>query len=108
VVTIGTADNGKVLCLRQGTAIQVILRGSLARKWTPIKVSSAALTTRPNRLALPVGATGASFMAAGTGTAIISSARPACATATSPTPVPGGVMHCGALQAFHVTIVVSG
>jgi hypothetical protein len=115
VITIGTGDNGKVLCVQRGTGVMVILRGTLARKWTPIQVSSAALTPRANgKLALMAGATGAYFMANRAGTSVISSARPACTGATSGGPVstspqgPGGVMHCDLMQGFHVTVVVSG
>lgn len=114
-ITIGTGDNGKVLCVKQGTGVMVILRGTLARKWTAIQVSSNALTPQPNgRLTLVVGATGAYFAAAHAGTSVISSARPACTGATSGGPVstrppgPGGVMHCNVMQAFHVTVVISG
>ena len=114
-ITVGTGDNGKVLCVKQGTGVMVILRGTLARKWTPIQVSSTALTPRANGgLTLVVGATGAYFTAARAGTSIISSARPACTGATSGGPVstsppgPGGVMHCNVMQTFHVTVVVSG
>jgi hypothetical protein len=114
-ITVGTGDNGKVLCVKQGTGVMVILRGTLARKWTAIQVSSTALTPRPSgRLTLVVGATGAYFTAAHAGTSVVSSARPACTGATSGGPVstrapgPGGTMHCNVMQAFHVTVVVSG
>lgn len=113
-ITVGTGDNGKVLCVKRGTGIMVILRGTLARKWIPIQASSTALTPGPNgRLTLMVGATGAYFTAARAGTSVITSARPACTGATSGGPVstsppnPGGAMHCDVMQSFRATIVVS-
>jgi hypothetical protein len=100
-VTVGASDNGKSVCVKPGTAVMVILRGTPDRKWAPIHASSRALVPRGNgRLMLMMGATGAYFVAARPGTAVISSARPACA------PASGGAASCGAKVAFHTTVVV--
>lgn len=108
-VLVTGSDNGKSLCVRPGTGVMVVLRGSPGRRWAPVHASTGALVPRPNgRLALVVGATGAYFVAAHPGSAVISSARPGCGTATasaSPSPRAGG-MECGMAQAFHATIVI--
>jgi hypothetical protein len=102
-VTVGTSDNGKYLCVKPGTTLIVILRGTPDRTWAPIHASSRVLEPRGNgRLALQRGVTGAYFVAAHAGRAVISSARPACAPASM------GSASCGAKLTFHTTVVVRG
>jgi hypothetical protein len=116
-VTVSASDNGKAFCVKQGTGVMVVLRGTPARMWAPIHASSDVLMPHANgRLTLMLGVTGQSFVAAHTGTAVITSARPACArgirtgSASSPaTPgANGGSMACGTLLAFHATVIVHG
>ena len=55
-VTLTNADNGKSFCLKRGTRIYVFLRGTEARKWTPLQVSSASVARRASGvLSLMVG-----------------------------------------------------
>jgi hypothetical protein len=122
-LTITTADNGKTLCLRTGTAVTVLLRGAPGDQWTPIHSSSAALVPRTDpRLMLQRGVAGAAFEAARPGVTTITSARHACrfpvpvnaspaaaapadpGSTTSATTAP---LHCGAIIAFKVTVAVS-
>ncbi len=107
-VMVSASDNGKSFCVRPGTGILVVLRGSPVRKWTPIHVSSSVLVPRSNgRLALQLGVTGSYFVAARPGTAVITSARPLCAShAASASPSPGGAMSCDSELAFHATVKV--
>jgi hypothetical protein len=102
-VTVGIGDNGKSLCVKPGTTLMVILRGSPDRTWASIHASSRVLEPRGSGvLTLQRGVTGAYFVAAHTGRAVISSARPACATASM------GTASCGARLTFHTTVVVRG
>lgn len=99
-LTIRNADNGRILCARVGERVLVFLTGTMARKWSPIEAGSAALTPAASgELALRVGVTGASFIAAHPGSARISSARVGC-------------QRCVAAQrvmsmTFHATVVIS-
>jgi hypothetical protein len=111
-LTLGAAQNGKVYDVRVGTNVFVYLRGTPAQMWKPIRASSDAL--RPavsGRLALMLGETAASFVAAAPGTATVSSTRALCASSSAPgggTMSPGGVAQCGVVQGFRVTVVVAG
>ncbi len=111
LITITYADNGRTLCVRPGTAVQVYLRGAATNRWSPIHTSNkAVLAPRGNgRLMVMVGETGASFLAVHRGTAMISSFGQPCGP--SPTPgnaaAPGGVLECGVIIAFHVTVKVA-
>lgn len=121
-LTITTADNGKTLCLRTGTAVTVLLRGAVGDQWTPIHSSSAALVPRTDpQLMLQRGVAGAAFEAARPGVTTITSARHACrfpvpvnaspanapadpGSTTSATTAP---LRCGAIIAFKVTVAVT-
>jgi hypothetical protein len=111
LITITYADNGRTLCVRPGTAVQVYLKGTATNRWSAIHTTNeAVLTPRTNgRLMLMVGVTGASFLAAHPGTATIRSFQQPC----GPNATPGneaaqsGVMECGVIIAFHVTVKVT-
>jgi hypothetical protein len=111
LITITYADNGRTLCVRPGTAVQVYLKGVAANMWSPIRTSNkAVLAPHANgRLMMMVGVTGASFLAVHRGTAIVSSFGRPCGP--SPTPgnaaAPGGVLECGVIIAFHATVKVT-
>lgn len=111
-VTVNASDNGKSFCVKPGTGVLVVLRGSPARKWTPIHASSSVLAPRPDgRLTLQLGVTGEYFVATHAGTAVISSGRPVCASHASggnSSPSPSGIMSCDSKLAFHATVRVSG
>jgi hypothetical protein len=103
MVTVGLSDNGKSLCVKPGTNLMVLLRGTPNRTWTSIHASSRVLEPRGNGiLTLQRGVTAAYFVAAHTGRAVISSARPACAAAAM------GAASCGAKLTFRTTVVVRG
>ncbi len=111
LITITYADNGRTLCVRPGTAVQVYLKGTGLARWLPIHTSNkAVLAPHANgRLMLAVGVTGASFLAVHRGTATISSFGRPCGPDTTPgnAAAPGGVMECGVIIAFHVTVKVT-
>ncbi len=110
-LTLGNADNGKTFCAKPGSMVLLILRGAPGRMWKPVQDSSGALAPRANgRLALARWVTGASYLAAHPGTAVLASARPVCPVPASPgTPAssPSGV-RCTADLVFRVTVVVVG
>lgn len=104
-IDIHVSDNGKTLCVRQGTGVLVTLKGTPAGKWAPIKATSPVLAPRPNgALSLPLGVTGAYFVAVHPGTSAITSSRPVCGQSSSASP--GRIMSCDALLAYHVTMKV--
>jgi hypothetical protein len=112
-LTLSAAQNGNVYIMQVGTSLFVYLRGTPAQMWTPIRSSSDSL--RPSasgRLALMLGETGASFVAAAPGTAVISSTRPLCTspggTMSPGDSAPGGSAHCGVIESYRVTVVVQG
>jgi hypothetical protein len=105
MIHVQVADNGKLLCVRQGVGVLVTLQGTLASKWAPIKASSTALSRQANgRLALPLGVTGAYFVAVHPGMSVITSSRAVCGH--SPSASPGHTMTCDSRLAFHVTLKV--
>ena len=98
VLTLGNQNNGGTFCVRPGERVMVYLRSTLGRPWAEIRSDSAALAAVPSGLlSLPVGVTGAAFLAARPGTAHVTSDRPVCSS---------GPVRCDALLAFRVTVVV--
>ena len=111
LITITYADNGQTLCVRRGTSVQVYLRGTATNGWSAIHSSNeTVLTPRASgRLMLMVGVTGASFLAAHPGTATIRSFQRPCGPSSTPGngAATGGVLECGVIIAFHVTVKVT-
>ena len=108
VITLTNADNGRSVCVRRGTAVQVYLRGTRASRWSVIRASSAVLESRANGHGLlALGVTGASFVAAHPGTASITSVRMlVCATPPNSGAESGG-LECGAILGFRVSVKVT-
>lgn len=111
LITITDADNGRTLCVRPGIAVQVYLKDAATARWSPIHASNqAVLAPHANgRLMVMAGVTAASFLAVHRGTATISSLGRPCGPDATPgnAAAPGGVMDCGVLIAFHVTVKVT-
>jgi hypothetical protein len=108
VITLTIADNGRSVCVRRGTAVQVYLRGTQASRWSVIHASSGVLRPRANgRGLLAFGVTGASFLAARPGTASITSTRMACPTPPPNSGSQSGTVECGAILGFRVSVRVS-
>ena len=106
-LTITAADNGRSFCVTRGTSVTVFLKGTQARKWSPIRASSTVLQPRANgELTLPIGVTGATFAAVQPGTAIISSGQPACGPPNGSSSSGSGTLECGAILVFRVTVTV--
>jgi hypothetical protein len=109
-LTITAADGGKSFCVARGTAVTVLLKGTAARKWAAIHVSSAVLAPHANgELMLALGVTGASFVAAQPGVAVITSGRPACGPGVPPGDSASGTgtLSCDAIIAFRVNVTVA-
>jgi hypothetical protein len=108
-LTITAADNYKSFCVTRGTIVTVLLKGTAARKWAPIHASPAVLVPHASgELALAIGVTGASFLAARPGTAVITSSRPACGPGVPPgnSATGTGTFSCDAIIAFQVAVTV--
>jgi hypothetical protein len=110
LVTITYADNGRKVCVRPGTQVQVYLKGTTTNRWSPIHASSTVLMPHANgRMMLALGVTGASYVAARPGDADLRSFRQVCGPDQTP-PNAGsqsGTMECGVIIAFHVTVKVT-
>jgi len=103
-LTINGAESGAAFCVTRGTNVVVFLKGTPARKWSPIHASSGVLRPSANgELALALGVTGASFEAAQPGTAVITSGRPACGPGETAS---GGSLSCDAILEFRATVTV--
>src|SRR5258708_5421263 len=110
LITITYADNGRTLCVRRDTAVQVFLKGTPTNRWSAIHASNDVLTPHANgRLTLALGATGASFLAAPPGTATVRSFQQPCGPDTTPgnAAAQSGALECGVIIAFHVTVKVT-
>lgn len=111
LIIITYADNGGMLCVRHGTAVQVYLKGTPTNRWSAIHASDEAVLMphASGRLMLQAGVTGASFLAAQPGTATIRSFQQPC----GPDATPGnqaaqpGTLECGVIIAFHATVKVT-
>lgn len=110
LIRITYADNGRTLCVRPGTAVQVYLTGTPTNHWSAIHASSDVLIPRAHgRLILKLGVTEASFLAAHQGTATIRSFQQPCGPNATPgnSAAQSGVLECGVIIAFHVTVKVT-
>lgn len=100
-VTVSDQDNGHVLCVQSGQTIDVVLHGTADQRWSAIESSDQAVRIRATgRGTLPVGVTAGFFTADHSGTAVLTSSRPAC----GPTPAAGA--SCHSLVSFRITITV--
>ena len=107
VITLTNADNGRSVCVRRGSAVQVYLRGTQASRWSAIRASSGVLQPRANgHSLLALGVTGASFVAARPGTASLTSIRQACPTPPPNSGAQSGTVECGAILGFRVRVRV--
>jgi hypothetical protein len=103
MITLTNSDNKKVLCVLPGVGVFVALHGTPKVFWAAVASSSSALQRRPSgELSLPVGVTGAYFVAVAPGTAKLTSTLRPC-LAKPPT---RAVKHCLKLERFLVTIKV--
>jgi len=102
-IMLTNSANKKVLCVLPGVGVFITLHGTPHALWTAVASSSAALQPRPNgALSLPVGVTGAFFVAAAPGTAkLTSTLRPCPAKPRTHAAAP-----CLKLIKFSVTIKV--
>jgi hypothetical protein len=108
VITLTNADNGRSICVRRGTAVQVYLRGTQASRWSAIHASSVVLQPHANgHLLLALGVTGGSFIAAHPGSASLTSTRLVCPTPPPNSGSESGVVECGAVLGFRVSVRVS-
>jgi hypothetical protein len=108
VITLTNADNGRSVCVRRGTAVQVYLRGTRASRWSAIHASSGVLQPHANgHLLLALGVTGGSFIAAHPGTASITSTRLVCPTPPPNSGSESGTVECGVILGFRVSVRVS-
>ena len=110
LVTVTYADNGGMVCVRPGTAVQVFLKGIPPHRWTVIRANGTALQPHANgHMTLELGVTGGSFLAVRRGTAILTSFMMACGPTTTPgnADAPSGGLECGAIVAFHATVKVT-
>jgi len=99
-ITLHNSSNGGTFCISIGQRVLVELSGKPGRMWSPIRSDSTVLArVSYGQLMLRAGETAAAFAAHRRGIARLSSARPVCAS---------GPVHCDALMAFQVTIMVGG
>jgi hypothetical protein len=99
-ITLHNSSNGGTFCVAIGQRVLVQLASKPSRMWSPVQSDSRALVSMAyGDLMQRVGETGAVFAAAHPGIAHLSSARPMCT---------GGPLHCDALMAFQVTVMVGG
>ena len=99
-ITLHNSSNGGTFCVSIGQRVLVQLDSKPSRMWSPVRSDSRALVSLAyGDLMQRVGETGAIFAATHPGIAHLSSARPLCT---------GGPLHCDALMAFQVTVMVGG
>ena len=102
MVNLSNKDNGKVLCVRQGSVVAIYLQGTAARRWGPIRAESGLLQpAATGRGMLKLGVTGGFFKAAHPGVATVTSSLPSCTGTATSGP------HCKMGQVFHLTLVIS-
>jgi hypothetical protein len=99
-LTVTANDNGATLCVHLGGTVTAELQGAPDQMWRPITLTGDALTASSVAAPPVIGATTSRYTATNTGSAGMSSTRPAC-----PPAKPGSV-SCNSLQYFHVTVDV--
>ena len=109
-LTLTSSDSDRTYCVAPGSRILVYLKGTPAHRWAPIRVSSGVLRPAASgHLTLALGVTGASFVAAYSGGAVITSVQPLCDSTLPPgTGVQTSVRRCAGAQFFRVTVLVQG
>jgi hypothetical protein len=99
-ITLHNSSNGGTFCVSIGERVLVRLDSKPSRMWSPIRSDSRVLVSLAyGDLMQRVGETGAIFAATHPGVAHLSSARAVCTD---------GPLHCDALIAFQVTVMVGG
>jgi hypothetical protein len=78
-VTVAETDTGRTVCARVSQRIEVYLHGTPANPWSAISVADGPLRSATSgKLSLPIGVTGAVFIAVARGQVEIVSTRPMC------------------------------
>ena len=113
-LNLSDKDNGKTYCVTTGTAVVVLLRGTLSDKWQPLRSSSGSLRPMVDpRMMLQAGITGAAFLAIRPGISTVTSVRYPCqvpgpAGSASAVTSASPAVHCDSSRMlFRVALVVT-
>jgi hypothetical protein len=98
--TLAATDSNGTFCLTTGNTVRILLDGTTARPWTPVKTAGSGLEATNSGILIRPGDASNAFKAVSAGTVKLTSSRPLCATAPHK-------ISCKGIQEWSVTVVVS-
>ncbi|MEW1829254.1 hypothetical protein [Streptomyces sp. NPDC088196] len=98
--TLAATDTNGTFCLTTGTTVRILLDGTTARPWAPVKTVGSGLKATNSGILIRPGDASNAYEAVSAGTVKLTSSRPLCATAPHK-------ISCKGIQEWSVTVVVS-
>lgn len=98
--TLAATDTGGRFCLTSGNTVRILLDGTTARPWAPVRTVGSGLESTNSGILIRPGDASSAFKAVSAGTVKLTSSRPLCATAPHK-------ISCKGIQEWTVTVVVT-
>lgn len=98
--TLSATDANGTFCLTTGNTVRILLDGTTARPWAPVKTVGTGLKATNSGILIRPGDASNAYEAVSAGTVKLTSSRPLCATAPHK-------ISCKGIQEWSVTVVVS-
>ncbi|WP_043674469.1 hypothetical protein [Streptomyces xylophagus] len=98
--TLAATDSNGTFCLTTGNTVRILLDGTTARPWAPVKTAGSGLEATNSGILIRPGDASNAFKAVSAGTVKLTSSRPLCATAAHK-------ISCKGIQEWSVTVVVT-
>nr|WSY51903.1 hypothetical protein OG999_18390 [Streptomyces sp. NBC_00886] len=98
--TLAATDTNGTFCLTTGNTVRILLDGTTARPWAPVKTVGSGLKATNSGILIRPGDASNAFEAVSAGTVKLTSSRPLCATAPHK-------ISCKGIQEWSVTVVVT-
>lgn len=98
--TLAATDTNGTFCLTTGSTVRILLDGTTARPWAPVKTVGSGLKATNSGILIRPGDASNAYQAVSAGTVKLTSSRPLCATAPHK-------ISCKGIQEWSVTVVVS-
>ncbi|MFJ8055658.1 hypothetical protein [Streptomyces sp. NPDC096142] len=98
--TLAATDTNGTFCLTTGSTVRILLDGTTARPWAPVKTVGSSLKATNSGILIRPGDASNAYQAVSAGTVKLTSSRPLCATAPHK-------ISCKGIQEWSVTVVVS-
>ncbi|MET7570913.1 hypothetical protein ABZT04_20800 [Streptomyces sp. NPDC005492] len=97
---LAASDTNGTFCLATGHTVRILLDGTTARPWAPVKTAGTGLEATNSGILIRPGDASNAYKAVKAGTVKLTSSRPLCATAPHK-------ISCKGIQEWSVTVVVT-